>query len=85
MMDRWIDEFTREERITPEKQARIGDYFVTKGMIDRYDLNWALRWAESHNRPLGEVLVELNLATPLQIQQALEFQRSQEARRIKLQ
>jgi hypothetical protein len=83
-MDRWIDEFTREQT-TPERQARLGDYFVAKGLIDRYDLNWALRWAEQHNKQLGEVLVELNLATPLQIQQALEYQRAQEERRIKLQ
>ena len=83
-MDRWIDEFTRE-KITPEKQARLGDYFVTKGLLDRYDLNWALRWADQHKKQLGETLVELNLATPLQIQQALEYQRAQEARRIKLQ
>ncbi|HES58450.1 MAG TPA: hypothetical protein ENO21_03370 [Firmicutes bacterium] len=80
-MDRWIDEFAE---LPKEKQGRIGDYFVAKGVIDRYDLNWALRWSVQKNKPLGEVLVELNLATPLQIQQALEFQRDQEARRSKL-
>ena len=80
-MDRWIDEFSETPK---EKHGRIGDYLLHKGLIDRYDLNWALRWAEQHGKPLGEVLVELNLATPLQIQQALEYQRAQEAKRTKL-
>lgn len=80
-MDRWFNEFAETPK---EKQGRLGDYFLAKGLIDQYDLNWALRWAEQKDKPLGEVLVELNLATPLQIQQALEFQRAQEARRTKL-
>jgi type IV pilus assembly protein PilB len=80
-MDRWIDQFAE---LPKEKQGRIGDYLLKQGLIDRFDLNWALRYAQEKARPLGEVLVELNLATPLQIQQALEYQRDQEAKRTKL-
>lgn len=80
-MDRWIDEFTAPP---PEKHGRIGDYLLSKKLIDRFDLNWALRYAHEKDRPLGEVLVELNLATPLQVQQALEHQRAQEAKKSKL-
>jgi len=80
-MDRWIDEFAQSP---PEKHGRIGDYLLSKGLIDRYDLNWALRYAAQKNKPLGEVLVELNLATPLVVQQALEHQRDVEAKRTKL-
>ena len=80
-MDRWIDQFAE---LPKEKQGRIGDYLLKKGLIDQFDLNWALRFAQEKAKPLGEVLVELNLATPLQIQQALEFQRDQEAKRSKL-
>lgn len=80
-MDRWIDQFAKT---TSEKHGRIGDYLLTRGLLDRFDLNWALRYAQEKSRPLGEVLVELNLATPLQVQQALEFQRAREARSNKL-
>lgn len=75
MMDRWIDEFAEEPR---ERSDRIGNYLVSRGIIDKYDLKWALKVSAMQKKPLGEVIVDLDLATPIQIQQALEDQRKKQ-------
>jgi hypothetical protein len=58
----------------PEAVRRMGDILLSMGIVDKYDLKWAMGWAADKQRPLGEVLVELELATPDQVQAALDHQ-----------
>ena len=68
----WYNEFASPPA---QRNDRLGNYLITRGILDRFDLNWALRESEKRSKPLGEMLVELELASPLQIQQALDHQR----------
>lgn len=65
----------RDTDKVPEAIKRLGDILLKIGIVDRFDLNWAMRRAVEQDRPLGEVLQELELATPEQIQAALEHQK----------
>ena len=58
----------------PEAVKRMGDILLKMGVIDKYDLKWAMRYATEQKKPLGEVLQELELATAEQIQVALDHQ-----------
>jgi len=64
----------RDTDKVPEAVKRLGEILLKIGIVDKYDLNWAMRRAVEQNRPLGVVLQELELATPEQIQAALDHQ-----------
>lgn len=58
----------------PEAVRLLGDILLKMKIVDKYDLHWAMETAVAQQRPLGEVLLELELATPEQIQLALDHQ-----------
>jgi hypothetical protein len=64
----------RDTEKFPEAVRRMGDILLSMGIVDKYDLKWAMGRATELKRPLGEVLQELELATPEQIQLALDYQ-----------
>ena len=50
----------------------ISTVLVSSKVIDRYDLNWAEREAQRKARPLLDVLVDLELVTPHQLQSCFD-------------
>ncbi|HES58268.1 MAG TPA: hypothetical protein ENO21_02440 [Firmicutes bacterium] len=50
----------------------LSSVLISSNVIDRFDLNWAVREAERKARPLLDVLVELELVTPHQLQSCFE-------------
>ena len=58
----------------PEAVRRLGDILLKMGVLDKFELQSAMETAVEQQRPLGEVLLELELATPEQIQLALDHQ-----------
>lgn len=50
----------------------LSSVLVSSNVIDRFDLNWAAREAERKARPLLDMLVELELVTPHQLQSCFE-------------
>ena len=53
---------------------RLGEILVAEGAITAEERNVALEEAERTKRKLGEVLVEKNLASPVQVKEALQKQ-----------
>ena len=59
-------------RQTPTAVEPIGFALVLSKVLDIYDLNWAIREAKLRGKPLEDVLVDLELVSPMQIQHAYE-------------
>jgi hypothetical protein len=57
---------------------RLGEILLDHGVIRADDLAEALARQSSSGRKLGELLIDLGMATPVQIQAALEEQRRME-------
>jgi hypothetical protein len=57
------------------RKLRLGELALAHGLITEEQLELALAVQGNQNGRIGEVFVELHLATPQQIEQLLEFQR----------
>jgi hypothetical protein len=57
------------------KKLRLGELALAHGLITEAQLEVALALQESNDGRIGEIFLELHMATPQQIDQLLEFQR----------
>jgi hypothetical protein len=57
------------------KKLRLGELALAHGLITEEQLEVALAVQESNDGKIGEIFVELHMATPQQIEQLLDFQR----------
>ena len=57
------------------RKLRLGELALAQGLITEEQLAVALAVQDSSNCRIGEVFVELHIATPDQIDQLLDFQR----------
>lgn len=57
---------------------KLGEILVDHGVINRSQLSCVLGLQHESSKRLGEIIVDLNLATPVQINSALEEQRRME-------
>ncbi len=57
------------------KKLRLGELALANGMITEEQLEIALMMQDTHNLKIGEVFVELHIATSQQIDTLLDYQR----------
>lgn len=56
------------------KKLRLGELALARGLISEEQLELALAMQESRQMRIGEIFVELHLATPEQIAMLIDFQ-----------
>ncbi|MDB5095652.1 MAG: hypothetical protein JWM80_73 [Cyanobacteria bacterium RYN_339] len=57
------------------RKLRLGELALAHGLITEEQLELALALQQSNDGRIGEIFVELHMATPLQIGQLLDYQR----------
>jgi hypothetical protein len=57
------------------KKLRLGELALVQGVVTSEQLEFALLQQEAGGARIGEIFIEMNLATPQQIEMLLEFQR----------
>jgi len=58
--------------ISSQDVGAIVSALVSGKLVDEYDMNWAKRVADRQAKPLVDVLVDLELVTPLDVQTCLD-------------
>lgn len=57
------------------KKLRLGELALAQGLITQEQLDMALAMQEGNDGRIGEIFVDMEMATPQQIEQLVEFQR----------